>query len=48
MVKTPKQPISARIEKNILKYSKAVAKLENRSFNNLLETALIAYCKGKL
>ena len=43
-----KQPISARIEKNILKDSKAVAKLENRSFNNLLETALIAYCKGKL
>ena len=48
MVKTPKQAISARIEKNILKDSKAVAKIENRSFNNLLETALIAYCKGKL
>ena len=44
----PKQPISARIEKNILKDSKAIAKLENRSFNNLLETALTAYCKGKL
>ena len=44
----PKQPISARIEKNILKDSKEVAKLENRSFNNLLETALIVYCKGKL
>lgn len=44
----PKQPISARIEKNILKDSKAVAKKENRSFNNLLETALIAYCNGKL
>ena len=48
MVKIPKQPISARIEKNILKDSKEVAKQENRSFNNLLETALIAYCKGKL
>ncbi len=47
MLKMPKQPISARIEKNILKDSKAVAKLENRSFNNLLETALITYCKGK-
>lgn len=44
----PKQPISARIEKNILKNSKEVAKKENRGFNNLLETALIAYCKGKL
>ena len=44
----PKQPISARIEKNILKDSKEVAKLENRSFNNLLETALKTYCKGKL
>jgi len=43
-----KQSISARVEENILKDSKAVAKLENRSFNNLLETALIAYCKGKL
>jgi|TARA_R110002167_G_scaffold274469_1_gene480538 hypothetical protein len=43
-----KQPISARVEEKILKDSKAVAKLENRSFNNLLETALIAYCKGKL
>ncbi|NRA92181.1 MAG: CopG family transcriptional regulator [Psychroserpens sp.] len=43
-----KQPISARIEKNILKDSKEVAKKENRSLNNLLETALIAYCKGKL
>ncbi len=43
-----KQPISARVEENILKDSKAVAKLENRSFNNLLETALIDYCKGKL
>ena len=47
-VKMGKQPISARIEKNILKDSKEVAKLENRSFNNLLETALIDYCKGKL
>jgi hypothetical protein len=46
--KMPKQPISARIEKNILKDSKTVAKKENRSFNNLIETALIAYCKGKL
>ena len=46
--KMPKQPISARVEEKILKDSKAVAKLENRSFNNLLETALIAYCKGKL
>jgi hypothetical protein len=43
-----KKPISARVEENILKDSKAVAKLENRSFNNLRETALIAYCKGKL
>lgn len=43
-----KQPISARVEELILKDSKAVAKLENRSFNNLLENALIAYCKGKL
>jgi hypothetical protein len=43
-----KQPISARVEKKILKDSKAVAKIENRSFNNLLETALIEYCKGKL
>lgn len=32
----PKQPISARVEKSILKDSKAVAKLENRSFNSLL------------
>ena len=46
--KMPKKPISARVEENILKDSKAVAKTENRSFNNLLETALIAYCKGKL
>ena len=43
-----KQPISLRVEEKILKDSKTVAKLENRSFNNLLETALIAYCKGKL
>ena len=43
-----KEPISARVEKYILKDCKEVAKLENRSFNNLLETALIAYCKGKL
>ncbi len=43
-----KKPISARVEEKILKDSKAVAKLENRSFNNLLETALIAYCEGKL
>ena len=43
-----KEPISARVEKSILKDSKAVANLENRSFNNLLETALIAYCKSKL
>ena len=44
----PKQPISARVEEKILKDSKAVAKIENRSFNNLLETALREYCKGKL
>jgi hypothetical protein len=43
-----KEPISSRVEKSILKDSKAVAKIENRSFNNLLETALIAYCNGKL
>ena len=43
-----KEPISARVEKSILKNCKEVAKVENRSFNNLLETALIAYCKGKL
>ena len=43
-----KEPISARVEKSILKDCKEVAKQENRSFNNLLETALITYCKGKL
>lgn len=43
-----KTPISARIEQKILEDAKTVAKKENRSFNNLLETALIAYCKGKL
>lgn len=43
-----KKPISARVEEKILKDSKEVAKQENRIFNNLLETALIAYCKGKL
>ena len=44
----PKQPISARVEEKILKGSKTVFKIENRSFNNLLESALKAYCKGKL
>ena len=43
-----KKAISARVEEKILEDSKAVAKIENRSFNNLLETSLITYCKGKL
>ena len=43
-----KRAISARVEEKILEDSKAVAKIENRSFNNLLETSLITYCKGKL
>ena len=43
-----KTPISARIDQNILKEAKKKAKEENRSFNNLLETALKAYTRGKL
>lgn len=43
-----KKAISARVDEKILEDSKAVAKIENRSFNNLLETSLITYCKGKL
>lgn len=42
-----KKAISARVEQKILEDCKKVAEKENRSFNNLLETALKAYCKGK-
>ena len=40
-----KKPISARIEESILSDAKKQAEKENRSFNNLLETALKNYCK---
>ena len=43
-----KTAISARIEQTILEDAKKIAELENRSFNNLLETALQKYCEGKL
>lgn len=43
-----KTAISARVEQKILEDCKKVAKKENRSFNNLLETALKTYTKGKL
>jgi len=43
-----KTPISGRIEQTILEKAKEVAKKENRSFNNLLETSLKTYCEGKL
>ena len=43
-----KTPISGRIDAEILEAAKQVAKKENRSFNNLLETALKTYCEGKL
>ena len=40
-----KKPISARIEESIIAEAKKQAEKENRSFNNLLETALKKYCK---
>lgn len=40
-----KKPISARIEESIIAEAKKQAEKENRSFNNLLETALKIYCK---
>jgi len=40
-----KKPISARIDETILANAKKQADKENRSFNNLLETALKSYCK---
>lgn len=40
-----KKPISARIEESIIAEAKKQAEKENRSFNNLLETALKNYCK---
>ena len=40
-----KRPISARIDENILATAKNQAEKENRSFNNLIETALKDYCK---
>ena len=42
-----KKPISARIDKELLAEAKKVMKKENRSFNNLLETALEKYIKNK-
>lgn len=39
----PKTPISARVDQGILDRAKTVADKENRSFNNLLETALKEY-----
>lgn len=36
-----KQHITARVEPEVLKGAKEVAKEQNRSFNNFLETALI-------
>ena len=44
----PKTPISARVDQYILDDAAKVAKIENRSFNNLLETAVKEYCKGKI
>ena len=44
----PKTTISARVEQEILNDAKSVAKIENRSFNNLLETSIKEYCKGKV
>ena len=42
-----KKPISARIEESIIAEAKKQAEKENRSFNNLLETALKNYCKKR-
>ena len=39
-----KKPISGRIEEEILKGSEKVMEIDNRSFNNLLETSLKFYC----
>lgn len=43
----PKKPISARIDSDLIALAKKVATKENRSFNNVLETALKDYCNRK-
>jgi predicted transcriptional regulator len=42
-----KQPISARLDFDLLNKAKQIAKKENRSFNNLLETSLKQYCENQ-
>jgi predicted transcriptional regulator len=41
----PKKNTSVRLDEDLIDALKSVADQQNRTFNNLIETALLTYCK---